>query len=151
MEILNALDLKKGKKADFNTMSNLTQPIQFLPAGKKNDEWAAWNLDWFEWQGLKQIRRNARRLLKNYKLANGIIDKTDYIVETDNEYKDIIETLTEEDTSALELKFYPIIPNVVNTLCNEFAKRKTQITFKAVDDVSYNEMLEEKRRMIEEA
>jgi len=151
MEILNALDLKKGKKADFNTMSNLTQPIQFLPARKKDDEWAAWNLDWFEWQGLKQIRRNARRLLKNYKLANGIIDKTDYIVETDNEYKDIIQTLTEEDVSAFELKFYPIIPNVVNTLCNEFAKRKTQITFKAVDDVSYNEMLEEKRKMIEEA
>ena len=53
MEILNALDLKKGKKADFNTMSNLTQPIQFLPARKKDDEWAAWNLDWFEWQGFK--------------------------------------------------------------------------------------------------
>ena len=29
--------------------------------------------------------------MKNYKLAKGIIDKTDYIVEEDNEYRDIVE------------------------------------------------------------
>jgi hypothetical protein len=150
MELYNALDLKSGKKAEYNKMGTLTQPIQFLPTKKKDEEWAAWNLDWFEWQGLKQLRRNARRLLKNYKLANGIIDKTDYIVEEDNEYADILESLTEEDVSALELKFYPIIPNVVNTLCNEFAERNTKITYRSVDEFSYNEMLEEKRMMIEQ-
>ena len=108
-------------------------------------------MDWFEWQGQRQLRRNARRLLKNYKLANGIIDKSDYIIEENNEYTDIINTLTEEDVSAMELKFYPIIPNVVNTLCNEFAKRNTKLTFTSVDDVSYNEMLEQKRQQIEES
>lgn len=151
MEVLNALDLKNGKKADFNNrMGTLTQPIQFLPASKKNEEWAAWNMDWYEWQGIKQLRRNARRLLKNYKLANGLIDKTDYIVEEDNEYNDIIEQLTEEDVTALELKFYPIIPNVVNTLLAEFAKRSSKIIFRAVDDISYNEMMQEKYAMIEQ-
>jgi hypothetical protein len=30
--------------------------------------------------------------MKNYKLAKGIIDRTDYIVEENNEYRDIIET-----------------------------------------------------------
>jgi len=151
MKILNAMDLKKGKKADFNKMANLTQPIQMIPVSKKNEEWCAWNMDWFEWQGQRQLRRNARRLLKNYKLANGIIDKSDYIVEENNEYTDIINTLTEEDVSAMELKFYPIIPNVVNTLCNEFAKRNTKLTYTSVDDVSYNEMLEQKRQQIEES
>ena len=63
---------------------------------------------------MKQLRRNARRLMKNYKLAKGIIDKADYIVEEDNEMADLIDTLTKEDESALELKFYPIIPNVIN-------------------------------------
>ena len=150
MQIYNALDLKAGKKVEYNKMGTLTQPIQFLPSKEKNDEWRAWNLDWLEFQGMKQLRRNARRLMKNYKLAKGIIDKADYIVEEDNEMADLIDTLTKEDASALELKFYPIIPNVVNVLCNEFSKRSSKIMFKAVDDISYNEMLEEKRQMIED-
>ena len=150
MQIYNALDLKAGKKVEYNKMGTLTQPIQFLPGKDKDDEWRAWNLDWLEFQGMKQLRRNARRLMKNYKLAKGIIDKADYIVEENNEMADLIDTLTKEDQSALELKFYPIIPNVVNVLCNEFSKRSSRIMFKAVDDISYNEMLEEKRQMIED-
>ena len=151
MQILNALDLKAGKKAEYNKMGTLTQPIQFLPYSAKDEQWRANNMDWLEWQGLKQVRRNARRLLKNYKLAKGIIDRTDYIVEEDNEYADMIETLTKEDQSALELKFYPIIPNVINLLTGEFAKRSAKVIFRAVDDISHNEMLEQKRLMIEQA
>jgi hypothetical protein len=150
MQIYNALDLKSGKKADYNKMGTLTQPIQFLPEKEKDEEWRAWNLDWLEFQGMKQLRRNARRLMKNYKLAKGIIDKSDYIVEEDNEMADLIDTLTKEDESALELKFYPIIPNVVNVLCNEFSKRSSRIMFRAVDDISYNEMLDAKRQMLED-
>lgn len=150
MQIYNALDLKAGKKADYNKMGTLTQPIQFLPEREKDEEWRAWNLDWLEFQGMKQLRRNARRLMKNYKLAKGIIDKADYIVEEDNEMADLIDTLTKEDESALELKFYPIIPNVINVLCNEFSKRSSRIMFRAVDDISYNEMLEAKRQMVED-
>jgi len=150
MQIYNALQLKNGAKAETNRMGTVTQPLQFLPKKEKTDEWSAWNLDWIEWQGLKQIRRNARRLMKNYKLAKGIIDKSDYIVEENNEYRDIVETLTKEDESALELKFYPIIPNVINVLVAEFAKRSTKLVYRAVDDISYNELLEEKRKMIED-
>ena len=46
MKILNAMDLKKGKKADFNKMANLTQPIQMIKASEKGEEWCAWNMDW---------------------------------------------------------------------------------------------------------
>jgi len=144
------MDLKAGKKADYNKMGTLTQPIQFLAEKEKDEEWRAWNLDWLEFQGMKQLKRNARRLMKNYKLAKGIIDKADYIVEEDNEMADLIDTLTKEDESALELKFYPIIPNVINVLTNEFSKRTSKIMFRAIDDISYNEMLEEKRSMVEE-
>jgi len=150
MQVYNALDLKAGKKTQYNKMGTLTQPIQFLPKAEKDGEWGAWNMDWLEWQGIKQIRRNSRKLLKNYKLAKGIIDRTDYIIEDDNDYADLIETLTKEDQSALELKFYPIIPNVINVLTGEFSKRASKIMFRAVDDISYNEMMEEKRAMIEQ-
>jgi hypothetical protein len=150
MQIYNALDLKSGKKVEYNKMGTLQQPIQFLPESEKDDEWRAWNLDWLEWQAMKQLRRNAVRLLKNYKLARGIIDKADYIPDENNEYSDIIETLTKEDHSAFELKFYPIIPTVVNVLTNEFSKRVSKIMYRSADDISYNEMLEQKREMVEE-
>ena len=151
MKVLNAMQLKNGAKAEGGpTFSSLTQPIQFLPASEKNDDWAAWNLDWLELQGVEFLRINARRLLKNYKLAKGIIDKTDYIVEPDNDYKDMMDVLTKENDSALELKFYPIIPNVINVLTGEFAKRYSKVQFRAVDDTSYNEMLEAKKVDIEE-
>jgi hypothetical protein len=151
MRVVNALQLKKGAKTEgkYPTTSSLTQPIQFLPEKKKDDDWSAWNLDWLELQGLEFLRRNARKLLKNYKLAKGIIDKRDYIVEEDNEYKDLMDVLTKEDESALELKFYPIIPNVINVLSGEFSKRLSKVQFRAVDDTSYNEMMELKRAEIE--
>lgn len=149
MQVFNAMQLKNGAKAEFKKMGTLTQPIQFLPKKDKDEEWAAWNIDWIETQGLRQLRRNSRRLLKNYKLAKGIIDKTDYIVEEDNEYIDLVDILTKEDDSALEIKFYPIIPNVINILTAEFAKRSNRVQFRAVDDISYIEMLEQKREMIE--
>ncbi len=148
--VYNALQIKKGAKAEYNRMGTLTQPIQFLPKSEKDESWSAWNMDWFEMQGLKQIRRNAKKLLKNYKLANGIIDKTDYIVEDDNNYSELIDVLTKEDVTALELKFFPIIPNIINVLTGEFSKRSDKILYRAVDDTSYNEMLESKRQMIEE-
>jgi hypothetical protein len=150
MQVYNAIQLKKGAKVEQNRLGSVTQPLQFLPEKEKDEEWAAWNLDWLEWNGLKQIRRNARRLMKNYKLAKGIIDRTDYIVEENNEYRDVVELLTKDDPSALELKFYPIIPNVINVLVAEFAKRSTKLTYRAIDELSYNEMLEQKRAMIEE-
>ena len=153
MKVLNALQLKNGAKAKqskYPATSSLTQPIQFLSAKRKNKDWAAWNLDWLEEQGMNFLKGNSRKILKNYKLAKGIIDKTDYIVEEDNQYRDLMDVLTEEDDSALELKFYPIIPNVVNVLSGEFSKRFSRVQFRAVDDLSYNEMIESKRSMIEE-
>jgi uncharacterized protein YktA (UPF0223 family) len=150
MQVYNALQIKAGAKTEYNKMGTLNQPIQFLPRSKKDEDWTAWCLDWLEWQGLKMVRRNARRLIKNYKLAKGLIDRTDYVIEEDNEYADLIDTLTKEDASALELKFYPIIPNVINTLTAEFSKRVTRVTYGAVDEYSYNEMLEQKKAEVEQ-
>ena len=65
MKILNALDLKNVEKAKHNRLWSVSQPLQFLPTVEKDEQWAAWNMDWLEWNGLKQLRRNARRLMKN--------------------------------------------------------------------------------------
>ena len=98
MKVLSAMQLKNGAKAEgAHVAASLTQPLQFIGAQEKDDQWAAWNLDWLEKRGLDYLRDNARKVLKNYKLAKGIIDKTDYIVEEDNNYTELIDILTKED------------------------------------------------------
>jgi hypothetical protein len=150
MQILNAMDIKKGKKTKDRDFGVFTQPIQFLCAADKDDEWYHRNLDWLEWQGAKQLMNKAKRLMKNYKLAKGVIDKTDYIPHVENDYTEMMDVLTEGPDEALELKFYPIIPNVINTLVSEFAKRNTQIDYRAVDEYSYNEIMNQKTEQIEQ-
>lgn len=150
MQVLSAMDLKSGKRAKQNRMGSITQPIQFLSRKEKDEQWTADNLDWLEWNGLKQLRKNSPRLLKNYKIAKGEIDKSDYIVSDDNEMSEIIETLTQEDNSALELKFYPLVPNIINVLVSEFSKRNSKVIFKGVDEFSYNEQLAQKQAEVEE-
>ena len=123
MQVYNALQLKKGAKTEQNRLGSITQPLQFLPKKDKTEEWAAWNLDWLEWQGLKQIRRNARRLMKNYKLAKGIIDRTDYIIEEDNEFsiynlKSIIIYLQENIIQIILLILVFVIIFIVDYISN---------------------------------
>lgn len=149
MKIYNALQMKNGAKAEHNRLYSVSQPLQFLPKKEKDEDWAAWNIDWLEWQGLKQIRKNARRLMKNYKLAKGIIDRTDYLVEESNEMRDLVNIIADDEPGALELKFYPIIPNVINVLTAEFAKRNTRVSFRAIDEYTFNEVLENKRVQVE--
>lgn len=150
MEILSAMDIKNGKTVKKRTgFTSFTQPIQFLPLGEKDEDWAFHNLDWLEWQGIKQIEHKARRLMKNYKLAKGIIDKSDYLPIEDNDYSEMLEILTQAEDTAFELKFYPIIPIIINVLSNEFAKRNTKIDYRAVDDYSYNELMASKYSEVE--
>lgn len=150
VKIYNALEIKAGAKIDRTRLGVLTQPIQFLLTKDKDDDWREWNMDWLEQKGLEQISLKYKRILKNYRLANGIIDRSDYIVEENNETAELIEMLIDEDASALELKFYPIVPNVINVLVGEFAKRNDKILYRAIDDLSYNDLIEEKRKMIED-
>lgn len=149
MEIVSAMDIQRGKKIKKSSFNSFTQPIQFLPKEEKDEEWCIHNADWLEWQGIKQIEEKSRRLMKNYKLAKGVIDKTDYIPAENDDYQEMLEALIDEGDSAMELKFYPIVPNIINVLCNEFSKRNTNIEFRAVDDYSYNEIMENKKADIE--
>lgn len=153
MELYSSFDLKKGAKIKETGTGwdEFSQPLQFLPISKKTEEWAAHNMDWLERNGLEQIKKNARRLMKNYRLADGIIDKTDYIPEEKNDMNELVSTLAKDDElESMELKFYPIIPNVVNTLMSEFSARIKKISFRAKDEYTFNEIAQEKYEAIED-
>lgn len=148
--VITAMGLQSGKTASKSHSLSITQPIQMLPRDEKGEEWQKQNMDWYEQIGLKQLRLQAKRMLKNYRLAKGIIDKSDYIVQDGNEYSELIHQLTKDDDSdsALSIKFYPIIPNVINVLVGEFSKRSNKIMVRAVDEYSKNEKLEAKKQEI---
>ena len=157
MQLVSAFQLMQGFKMDQrfswgSPTTALVQPLQMLPYDKKTDEWRAWNMDWLELRGLEQIRMKYKSLTKNYNLANGIIDKTDYIIEEDNENKDLIDALTRDSDPAgmTELQFFPIIPNVVDLLVGEFMKRNNRVIPYAVDELSQNEKLTKKKELVEQ-
>ena len=149
MKILNSLQLKNGATTTQSHNGTYTQPIQFISKDKKDIEWAKQNGDWWENLGIQQIKQNGKRLLKNIRLAKGIIDRSDYIPDSEDENSEMIEYLMDKEDSVMELKFFPIIPIVVNILKAEFAKRNSTLMFVGKDDDTYNELLESKRQEIE--
>lgn len=63
----------------------------------------------------------------------------------------LVSTLAKDDElESMELKFYPIIPNVVNTLMSEFSARIKKISFRAKDEYTFNEIAQEKYEAIED-
>lgn len=152
MEVISGYSLSKGKKAKESlsrNMSGLYQPLQFLPGDEKDCDWASMNMDFIEYEGILQLKRNVNWMSKNYKLAQGEIEKSDYIL-AESEYVDIIEPLVSESVSAMELKFYPIIPTIVDVLVNEFSKRVSKITFADKSEQYFNELLDEKYNEVEQ-
>lgn len=147
--VLTARQLLQGYTTDvdrrflWNTM-----PYQMLGVEEKDEDWRKWNMDWLEYIGLRQVLNENKKILKNYHLANGVIDKHDYILSDDNQYRDMVDIITRDTESPFSLKFYPIIPNVVNVLTAEFAKRDNRIIVKAVDEFSQNEALDNKMEQL---
>lgn len=154
MQLVSAYQLLQGYKADYPSLSSpvtaLVQPLQMLPYEKKDNNWRAHNLNWMEMQGLQQINLKQRRLNKNYQLANGVIDRNDYTVDEMNENKDLIDNLSRDSDpkGITELKFFPIIPNVVDLLVGEFLKRNNKVVSYAVDEISRNEKLDKKKELV---
>lgn len=133
------------------------RPLQILDEDDKDFEWYARNIDWLEWQGILQLHNRSKKFLKNYKLAAGILDKSDYIPSSDSgsddsEYSSIYSTLLADykEDSAIELKFYPLLPVIINVLSDEYSKRNIELTYKAIDEFSVNEILEKRKEAIEE-
>lgn len=132
------------------------RPLQILDEKDKDYEWYGRNIDWLEWQGMLQLYSRSFKFLKNYKLAAGILDKTDYVMDTDGssdpEYNTLLNILLsdyKEDT-AMELKFYPILPVVINVLSDEFTKRNIEVTYKCIDEWSISEVLDAKKEQVEQ-
>lgn len=153
MEILSGFDLtvkkKTAKNPDTGSWMSLMLPTQFVEDKAKDLPWAAQSMNFIESQGILQLRRNLNWMSRNYQLRNNIIDKRDYIRDKDNEYFELVNRLTDEN-SAMELRAVPFIQLIINSLVNEFSKRPSKIAFNLLDDKSMDEMFADKESDIEQ-
>jgi hypothetical protein len=146
--VITAKQLMQGKTAEWDKQGVLTQPIQMLPRENKDKAWKHQNMDWWEHIGVAQLKEKYKRLYKNYNLASGVIDKTDYIPDSSNQYGEMISILTAENETPYEIRFYPLAPNILNVLTGEFSKRNNNVVVKAIDQYAINEMLDRKKGMV---
>lgn len=155
MEIVSAFNAYKNKgkvtTKDSAYGSSYYQPLQFLPDAEKDDAWCVQFINWAEYEGLIQIRERALWMMKNYKMAIGVIERADYIREDNAEYPDMIEALEKQGGKTLEamqLKSFNLGKTVVNVIVDEFTKRTSHMAFDDKSPSSQNEMLDEKKEEI---
>lgn len=101
----------------------------------------------YERIGRQQLISYREPILKKFNLAYGIIDKSDYII-GNSEYETEISMLDGQSLD-FDLKFYPIIPNIVNTLTNFRSKVKIKYNARAVNEEAQNEILDQKNQQIQ--
>lgn len=100
----------------------------------------------YERIGRQQLQYIQEDILKKFNLAYGIIDQSDYI-KGKSEYETEI-TMIGDESLEFDLKFYPIIPNIVNTLTNFLGKARVQYQAMAVNPEAQNEILEQKNEQL---
>lgn len=100
----------------------------------------------YERRGREQLNYIREDILKKYNLAYGVIDQSDYI-KGETEYETEVEFLGGESLD-FDLKFYPIIPNIVNTLTNFLTKIKVTSSAIALNREAQNEILRQKNDQI---
>lgn len=102
--------------------------------------------NYYEDIAAQQIRVKRQKYKKNYQVAYGIIDPTDYGL-SDEYYDDICLLGNKEniELNSIKLENFPIAPNIVNTLKQELTRKYINFFPKAIDSGSINEILEAQR------
>lgn len=128
-------------------------PIQQLTYAEKRktvdkfgvSEWEKKCLD-----GLENIAKlqffNNYKLKQNYELVRGVFDYNDYI--NDKDYFDLTSALSQQLNLPAYIRHYDIITKGINVLKGEFINRPDLFRVKAFDDFSFNEITEEKSKML---
>jgi len=100
----------------------------------------------YEWIGRQQMNRVGNSISKKLNLAHGQIDVSDY-VKDQTEYNVEISMLGGESLD-YDLKFYPIIPNIVNSLVSELSKQYINYQALAVNREAINQVLDQKNQIL---
>lgn len=151
--IISGRELIKGAVTSNNLNNNLlfdSMPWQMVDLEDKTQEWKEWVADYFEWVGLRQIMGKAKRIIKNRRMAVGILDMEDYITGSniDNEYSYMNNYMPPMEVTDPLKKFYGIIPPFIKVLDGEFLKRDLSVFVTCTDRQTQSEKLDYKMEKV---
>jgi len=150
--ILTGRDLIKGEvtKKNLNQNSFLeATPWQMVELEDKTQEWKEWNADYFEWIGLNQVKLKKRKIIKNRRLASGILDMEDYLIADVGDIAQVQNWNLSEETQNSLHSFHPLIPPFLKVLDGEFLKRNLKVYVSCTDRNTEDEKLEYKRGLVD--
>ncbi len=147
--IISGRELIKGAVTSNNLNNNLifdSMPWQMVDLEDKTQEWKEWVADYFEWIGLRQVMGKSKKIIKNRRMASGILDAEDYIsgVDATSEYNYLNNYMPPTEVTDPLKKFYGIIPPFIKVLDGEFLKRDLRVFVTCTDRQTQNEKLEKK-------
>jgi len=142
------LELKKVPGTGLNTNNEFDYPFVMDEKDKKVDDYKNIKrlIYHYEWISRQQINRETDKIVKKLNLAHGQIDVDDY-VKDQTEYN-VELTMLGGESLDYDLKFYPIIPNIVNSLVSELSKQYINYQALAVNREAINQILEQKNELI---
>ena len=150
--IISGRELIKGAITSNNLNNNLlfdTMPWQMVDLEDKTQEWKEWVADYFEWVGLRQIMGKTKRIIKNRRMAVGILDMEDYMsANTTDEYNYMNNYMPPTEVTDPLKKFYGIIPPFIKVLDGEFLKRDLSVFVTCTDRQTQNEKLDYKMEKV---
>lgn len=153
-KIIWGSDLYKGFKLDKATLLggsvNDILPFQMLTMEEKTIDWIKAVADYYEMCGWVNVERAASKIERNYKMRQGKINPSDYIIDPNNQYSQVIGMITPQESQSPLEQFYPLAPNFVDVLRGEFIKRDNTWTIEAIDPFSVAEAFNDKKMQFEQ-
>lgn len=123
-------------------------PLQMISKFEKNENWIKWNMDWFERLGYDTLSVQYSRIDKDYKMAEGVLDPSDYGISEKNEDSYVSGIINENEDGNMPIMFFPIVPTIINLFVGEYIKRDSRIIIKAIDEYTQNKRQQEKKDII---
>lgn len=143
--ILGIEDLNKNAKRIFFTKKEKTE---------KEQEHLKKLVRYYEYLGFQQVDNKWEKFTKLYELAYGKINEKDFKQGKEN-YNNIVKKLdstlsTEDNIEETSLKFFPLIPPIVNSIINDYDKKYTKMYVKAINPEAINDIIESKNKELRE-
>ncbi len=123
-------------------------PLQMISKFEKNNNWIKWNMDWFERLGYDTLTTQYHKIGKDYNMAEGILDPTDYGMSQPTEDSYVTEMINENEQGNMPVMFFPIVPTIINLFVGEYIKRDSRIIIKAIDEYTQNKRQQEKKDIL---